>query len=121
VLDQVSVEDWPTVIEVGLTEIETVGDCCAPPVTVNVALPLPVPPAPVQSRTYCNEPAALGVTVMLPTVCCAPVQAPLAVHEAASVLDQIKVVDWPTAIVDDARETETVGAGDGMSTTRSKD
>jgi hypothetical protein len=69
VLDHVSVDDWPSVIEVGLTEIETVGDCCAPPVTVNVALPLPVPPAPVQSRTYCNEPAALGVTVMLPTVC----------------------------------------------------
>lgn len=46
-LDQVSVVDWPAVMDVGLTVIETVGAPTA--VTVTVALLLAVPPVPVQA------------------------------------------------------------------------
>lgn len=48
VLDQVSTEDWPAIMDVGLAVTETVGALAA--VTVTVALLLVVPPVPVQAR-----------------------------------------------------------------------
>jgi hypothetical protein len=49
VLDHVSVEDWPSAIDVGLSETVTVG---AGGLTVSVAAAALVPPRPVQLSAY---------------------------------------------------------------------
>ena len=59
--------------------------------TVNPAEPLPDPPAPEHVSVYVSVAAALGVTVLVPLVPSAPLQAPLAVHEVAFVEDQVNV------------------------------
>jgi hypothetical protein len=99
------------VIDVGFSEIVTVG---TGGFTVNVAAPLPVPPAPVQLNEYCGEPVAVGVTVAVPLVAFVPVHAPLAVHDVAFVLDHVSVEDWPSAI--DVGLSETVAVGTGVVT-----
>jgi hypothetical protein len=50
-------------------------------------------------------------TLWLPLVCCEPLHAPLAVHDVAFVDDHVSVALCATVIVDELRETETVGAG----------
>jgi hypothetical protein len=53
----------------------------------------------------------LGLTDWLPLDACTPLHAPLAVQDVAFVEDQFNVVLWPTVIVVDTREIDTVGAG----------
>ena len=63
--DQVSVALCPTVTDVGLTEIVTLG---AAPVTVNVADPCALPPLPVQVSVYVVAPLAVGLSLAVPWV-----------------------------------------------------
>lgn len=57
-------------------------------------------------------PAAVGLSLAEPLVFCAPVQAPLAVHEVASLEDQVSVALWPSVMVVGATVIVTVGGGD---------
>ena len=57
-------------------------------------------------------PVAVGVSPTEPLVVCAPLQAPLAVHEVAFVEDQVKVELCPTVIVVGAALMLIVGGGD---------
>lgn len=66
--------------------------------------------APVQVSTYEGVPAALGVTVALPPVACAPLHPPLAVQAFAFVEDQVSVALCPTVIEVGLTESVTVGA-----------
>jgi hypothetical protein len=86
-VDQVSVALCPTVTEVGLTEIVTVG---AAAVTVSVADACALPALPVQVSVYVVLPLAVGLSLAVPAVACVPVQPPLAVQEVAFVEDQVK-------------------------------
>jgi hypothetical protein len=108
VLDHVSVDDCPSVIDVGFSEIVTVDTGAA---TVNVAVPLPVPPAPEQLSAYCDEPVALGVTVAVPLAALVPLHPPLAVHDVAFVLDHVRVDDCPSVIDVGFNDIVIVGAG----------
>lgn len=51
-----------------------------------------------------------GVTVVLPLTGWLPFHPPEAVHEAAFVLDQVRVEDWPDVMVVGLAVIETVGA-----------
>ena len=51
-----------------------------------------------------------GLSACVPRVACAPLQAPLAVQEVASVEDQVSVALAPTVMVVGATEIVTVGA-----------
>lgn len=59
--------------------------------TVNPAEPFPDPPAPEHVSVYVSVAAALGVTLWVPLVASAPLQAPLATHDVAFVEDQVNV------------------------------
>jgi hypothetical protein len=56
---------------------------------------------------------AAGDTLFVPLTLSVPVQPPLAVHEEAFVLDQLKVVDSPDVIDAVPAFNDAVGAGGG--------
>ena len=62
---------------------------------------------------YVAEPDVVGVTVWEPVAAWLPLQAPLAEQEAASVLDHVRVADWPAVIDVGLTDTVTVGIGAG--------
>jgi hypothetical protein len=107
--DQVSVAEAPTVTDVGLTAMVTVGAGGA--VAVNVADALALPPAPVQVRVNTCEPAAVGFSLAVPDTAWVPVHAPLAVHAVALVEDQVSVEASPTVTEVGSTAIVTVGAG----------
>ena len=53
---------------------------------------------------------AVGETEVFPLVVLLPFHPPEAVHEAAFVLDQVRVEDWPDVMVVGLAVIETVGA-----------
>ena len=79
--------------------------------TATVADASALPPEPVQSIVYVV--VAVGDTLFVPLTASVPVQPPLAVHEEALVLDQVKVVDSPDVIDAVAAFNFAVGAGGG--------
>jgi hypothetical protein len=68
---------------------------------------------PVQVSVYVTEPDVVGVTACDPVAASLPLQAPLAVQEAACVLDHVRVADWPAVIDVGLTDRVTVGAGAG--------
>ena len=62
---------------------------------------------------YVTEPDVVGVTAWEPIDAWLPLQAPLAVQEAAWVLDHINVADWPAVIAVGLTDRVTVGIGAG--------
>ena len=68
---------------------------------------------PVQVSGYVTEPDVVGVTAWDPVAASLPLQAPLAVQEAAWVLDHVRVADWPAVIDVGLTDRVTVGAGAG--------
>jgi hypothetical protein len=62
---------------------------------------------------YVREPDVVGVTTWEPFAAWLPLQPPLAVQEAARVLDHISVAGWPAVIVAGLTEMLTVGIGGG--------
>ena len=104
-LDQVRVELLPAVMVAGDAVIDAVGTgfvWVAPTVTVDVAV-VDVR-SPVTVRVYIF--VALGETVLVPD---AATLAPSKVTSVALVLDQVKVVLWPAAIVAGAALSLAVG------------
>jgi hypothetical protein len=85
------------VVSVGTAFTVTVTDCVF------------VPPAPVQTSVY--VPLAVGATDVEPEILCAPLHAPLAVHDVAFVEDHMSVEDCPALIVEGEAEIVTVGSG----------
>jgi hypothetical protein len=67
----------------------------------------------VQVSVYATEPDVVGVTAWEPIAAWLPLQAPLAVQEAAWVLDHISVADWPAVIEVGLTDMVTVGIGAG--------
>lgn len=61
-----------------------------------------------------SVPVADGVTVSVPLVACAPLHAPLAVHDAALVDDHVSVLLEPRIMVAGETETVTVGAAGAL-------
>jgi hypothetical protein len=78
-------------------------------VTATGADALVLPPTPVHVMSYERFPAALCVTLSLPLVCGVPLHAPLALHEVALVLDQVRVRGCPTKTFVELVEITTVG------------
>jgi hypothetical protein len=78
-------------------------------VTVTDAVLLADPPAPEQLSVY-NESALSGPTASVPEVAFVPVQEPDAVHEVASVDDQVSVAVEPEATDAALAAKLTVGA-----------
>jgi hypothetical protein len=76
---------------------------------------------PEQANMYVADPAALGVTTMVPLVACVPVHAPLAVQEVALVEDQVSVALCPTMIEVGLTVRVTVGAGVAAVTVKAAD
>lgn len=68
---------------------------------------------PVQVSVYVTEPDVVGVTAWVPVAVSLPLQAPLAVQEAAWVLDHVSVADWPAVIEVGLTDRVTVGVGAG--------
>jgi hypothetical protein len=68
---------------------------------------------PVHVRVYVTEPDVVGVTAWEPVAAWLPLQAPLAVQEAAWVLDHVRVADWPAVIEVGLTDRVTVGVGAG--------
>jgi hypothetical protein len=62
---------------------------------------------------YVTEPDVVGVTAWEPVAASLPLQAPLAVQEAACVLDHVRVADWPAVIDVGLTDRVTVGVGAG--------
>ena len=60
---------------------------------------------------YVTEPDVVGVTASEPVAAWLPLHAPLAVQEAAWVLDHVSVADWPAVIEVGLTERVTVGVG----------
>ena len=112
--DQVRLALWPTVIEVGVTVIVTVG---AGVVTVRVAVAFAEPPLPVQVNTKLTEPLALGVTLCVPLTASLPVQPFVAVQALALVEDQVRVALLPRTMLVGATLIVTVGAGGAVTVT----
>ena len=79
--------------------------------TVKVAEPLALPPAPEQVNVYVSVPAAVGVSVAVPLVGSVPLHAPLAVQAVALVEDQVSVALPPSVMVAGSTARVTVGAG----------
>ena len=75
---------------------------------------LPDPPAPVQFKEYVETPAVAGATLVVPLLACVPLQAPLAAHDVALVLDHVNVALPPTVILDGVATNETVGTAGGV-------
>ena len=95
VVDHSSVEDLPSVIDVGLAVTLTVG---AGAMTVRFVAVEVEPFEPVQVTVYCGVPVVEGVTLLLPLVASDPLHAPPAVHELTLLLDQFRVADLPSVI-----------------------
>jgi len=68
---------------------------------------------PVQVSVYVTEPDVVGVTAWEPVAAWLPLHAPLAVQEAAWVLDHVRVADWPAVIDVGLTDKVTVGVGAG--------
>jgi hypothetical protein len=79
-------------------------------VTVTAAEPAAVPPLPLQVSVYVSTPTLVGAIWAVPLTPCAPLQAPLAVHDVASVDDQLNVAPAPTTMLAGVAVTLTVGA-----------
>ena len=105
--DQLSVALCPSVIEVGVTEMFTVGDGAW---TETVTDALEEPFVPVQLNVKEVVPVAAGVTTCVPLVDLLPLQAPPAVQEVSSVDDQVSVEDWPNVMVVGLAVSVTPGA-----------
>jgi|SRR5271165_5165352 len=99
---------------VGETLMVAVGEAA---VTVKVAEELPLPPAPVQVRTYPNEPVAVGVTLIVPLVPSLPLHAPDAVQAVVLAVDQVKVALCPKVMLAGDTPMVTVGAGGAVTVT----
>ena len=81
--DQASVLECPTATELAVSD-RLGGAGGVPEVAMSVADPAADAPRPlVQVNVYVVEPAAAGVSVMLPLVACAPLQLPEAVQLTA--------------------------------------
>jgi hypothetical protein len=94
----------PTAPDDGRIE-DTVGAGAGAP-TVTVASRVVVPPGPVQASVYVV--VWVGVTVFVPET--APeVAKPVPVQDVASVVDQVRVADFPAVIVGGEAAKETVG------------
>lgn len=109
--DQVRAADVPTVTDVGLTVIITVGAGVTGARTVKVAAACALPPEPVQVSVNKSEPAAVGVSLAVPDTGSAPLQAPLAVQAVALVDDHVRVAAAPTVTDVGLTVIVTVGAG----------
>jgi hypothetical protein len=109
--DQLRAADAPTVTDVGLTAIVTVGAGVTGARAVKVAAACALPPAPVHVSVNTCAPAAVGVSVAVPETGSAPLQAPLAVHAVAFVDDQFRVAAAPTVTEVGLTVMVTVGAG----------
>ena len=64
---------------------------CGAAFVINVAEALALPPVPVHVRVYALAPVAVGISLAVPEVFCAPLHAPLALQEVAFVEDQVSV------------------------------
>jgi hypothetical protein len=106
--DQVSVEDPPLAIDVGLAANDTVGTGGAPTVTVVEALA--VPPSPVHASPNVAV-LVSGTLDWLPEVVLVPVHAPEATQDVASVDDQVRVEELPLATDVGLAVRDTVGTG----------
>jgi hypothetical protein len=81
-------------------------------VTATVAEPLAVPPGPVQERENVLDVVNAALD-SLPEVALLPAHAPEAVQEAASVEDQVSMVDAPLTTEAGFAVRDTVGIGGG--------
>ena len=105
--DQLRVEELPLTTEAGLAVSDTVGSGA---VTVTLADALAVPPGPVQVR----EKLLLAVSMPVacwPEIALLPDHAPEALHELASVDDQLRVEESPLTTELGLAVNDTVGAG----------
>jgi len=107
--DQARVEEPPLTTEAGFAVSDTVGTGA---VTVTLADALAVPPGPVQTRVKVLEPVNTPLD-WLPEIALTPDHAPEAVHELASVDDQMSVEAPPFATDVGLAVSETVGRGGG--------
>ena len=98
--------------EINAMAAEAPGDAPVP-LSDTVVDALPDPPAPVQIKVYVWTPAVAGATLVVPLPACVPLQAPLAAHEVALVLDHVNVALPPTVILDGVATKETVGTAGG--------
>ena len=106
--DHVRVADCPDVTEVGLTESDTVGAGVAGDETDTLVDCEPEPPEPVHESVYVASDA--GETDCEPLVPFVTVQLPDAVHDDASVDDQVIVADCPDVMDEGLADKVTVGA-----------
>jgi hypothetical protein len=77
--------------------------------TLTVALLLALPPEPLQDKLYVE--VDVGLTLWLPEVALAPLQAPEALQEVALAELQDSVDEEPEVIEEGLAERETVGGG----------
>ncbi len=83
-------------------------------VTITVALArLELPPAPVHVKLYVLLPSVVGLMLKpaLLLVACVPLQAPLAMHDVALVLLQVKLLLLPLTMLLGLAVIVAVGAG----------
>jgi hypothetical protein len=113
--DQVSVEDPPLAIDVGLAANDTVGTGAGGAPTVTVVEVLAVPPSPVHASPNVAV-LVSGTLDWLPEVVLVPVHAPEATQEVALAEDQVRVEDAPLVTDVGFAVSDTVGAG-GMTVT----
>ena len=109
VLSHSSVNPSPGATTSALGVSWTVGAGTARTVTLSVSSPF----GPSQRSVKMLSPASSGSVVTDPDVLRAPLQAPLAAHAVASVLDQRKLVERPAAI----SAALAVRVSDGLGTT----
>ena len=74
------------------------------------------PPAPVQVIVYVFVVESVSVITLVPEVSIASLQSPEALHEVASVEDQVNVKDSSTSTVEALDEIVAVGSGGGLVT-----
>jgi hypothetical protein len=108
--DQVSVEDPPLVIDVGLAASDTVGTGAGGAPTVTVVEVLAVPPSPVHASPNVAVPVSAPLD-WLPEVVLVPVHAPDATQEVALAEDQVRVEDAPLVTDVGLAISDTVGTG----------
>jgi len=82
------------------------------PCTVTVAERLVEPPGPLQLRVKILLALVSAPVLAVPEVGCEPLHAPLAVHELASVEDQLRLELPPLGTLAGVAVTVSVGAGD---------
>jgi hypothetical protein len=86
-------------------------NACAAPETVTATERLVLPPLPLQVRVNVFDAAVSAPVPADPEVALEPLQAPLAVHELASLDDQVRDDEPPLATEVGLAESVTVGAG----------